>query len=376
MSAEPRSRRGPGSRRIVLPDVAGILSAADVAATAETIADLQRPSGMIPWFPGGHSDPWNHVEAAMALDVAGRTEAAEAAYRWLESFQLSDGSWYAYYAFDGAVEDARRDTNVSLYVATGLWHHTLVTGDPALAAELWPMVERAVHFALALQLESGALRWSIEPDGRPATYALLTGSASSYFSLRCAVAAAASLGLERPDWELAAGRLAHAIVHDPDVFADKRRWAMDWYYPVLSGAVTGAHAESHLAEHRSDFILDGRGVRCVSDQEWVTTAETAECAMAYAAAGGTEEARMLLAGAQQLRHDDGSYWTGRTYPGGVNFPGGERSTYSAAAVILAADALCGEGPASGLFLSVGLPDRLDLIDDALFEVGLAEPEGR
>ena len=26
---------------------------------------------MIPWFPGGHCDPWNHVESAMALDVAG-----------------------------------------------------------------------------------------------------------------------------------------------------------------------------------------------------------------------------------------------------------------------------------------------------------------
>ena len=26
---------------------------------------------MIPWFPGGHCDPWNHVECAMALDVVG-----------------------------------------------------------------------------------------------------------------------------------------------------------------------------------------------------------------------------------------------------------------------------------------------------------------
>ena len=26
---------------------------------------------MIPWFPGGHCDPWNHVETTMALDVAG-----------------------------------------------------------------------------------------------------------------------------------------------------------------------------------------------------------------------------------------------------------------------------------------------------------------
>ena len=36
-------------------------------------------TGMIPWFDGGHCDPWNHVEAAMALTVAGlRDEALRA----------------------------------------------------------------------------------------------------------------------------------------------------------------------------------------------------------------------------------------------------------------------------------------------------------
>ncbi|MGI8753010.1 MAG: hypothetical protein ACR2MN_11985 [Acidimicrobiales bacterium] len=38
------------------------------------------------------ADPWNHVEAAMALVVAGRVAEAEAAYAWLASTQLADGS--------------------------------------------------------------------------------------------------------------------------------------------------------------------------------------------------------------------------------------------------------------------------------------------
>ena len=54
-----------------LPDLEGVLSSEEVHATAESIASLQLPSGMIPWFDGGHCDPWNHVETAMALDVAG-----------------------------------------------------------------------------------------------------------------------------------------------------------------------------------------------------------------------------------------------------------------------------------------------------------------
>ncbi|HLY82468.1 MAG TPA: hypothetical protein VKQ71_05755, partial [Acidimicrobiales bacterium] len=55
------------------------MTAAEVAATADWIASVQLPSGMIPWFPGGHADPWNHVEAAMALGLAGRRAEAEAA---------------------------------------------------------------------------------------------------------------------------------------------------------------------------------------------------------------------------------------------------------------------------------------------------------
>jgi hypothetical protein len=49
----------------------GVLSADELMATGEHLVSLQLDTGMIPWFPGGHCDPWNHVESAMALDVAG-----------------------------------------------------------------------------------------------------------------------------------------------------------------------------------------------------------------------------------------------------------------------------------------------------------------
>ena len=39
------------------------------------------PTGMIPWFPGGHADPWNHVEAAMALDLGGPHDRGRAGLR-------------------------------------------------------------------------------------------------------------------------------------------------------------------------------------------------------------------------------------------------------------------------------------------------------
>ena len=58
-------------RSATLPEVPGILSSADVLATGHAIAAVQRRDGQIPWFEGGHCDPWNHVEAAMALSVCG-----------------------------------------------------------------------------------------------------------------------------------------------------------------------------------------------------------------------------------------------------------------------------------------------------------------
>ena len=115
-----------------------------------------------------------------------------------------------YYLADSGVKDPRLDTNVCAYVATGAWHHYVSTEDLGFLEELWPIVDRALAFVLRWQLADGTVRWSVDPDGRFQPYALLTGSSSIYHALRCGVACAEVLGHERPDWELAAGRIAHA----------------------------------------------------------------------------------------------------------------------------------------------------------------------
>src|SRR3546814_16810077 len=87
-------------------DVPGLVSSTDLNATVDGLAEWQLPSGMIPWFPGGHSDPWNHVEAAMALDIGGRRAEADRAYEWIVGLQRDDGSWPQYYipGEDGSTE--------------------------------------------------------------------------------------------------------------------------------------------------------------------------------------------------------------------------------------------------------------------------------
>lgn len=348
-------------RSTVVPEVPGVLSSSDVLATVSTIVEVQRPDGMIPWFGGGHCDPWNHVEAAMALSVGGFHREAELAYEWLADTQLADGSWFNYYLAEG-VKDSRLDTNVCAYIAAGLWHHHLVTGTDDLLRRLWPTMERALDFVLRWQRPDGSVRWSLDPAGRPEGYALLTGSSSIYHSLRCGVAAAECLGKDRPDWELAAGRLGHAVAHHPSAFAPKCEFAMDWYYPVLTGALEGDAGHRRIEELWETFVMGGIGVRCVSTNDWVTAAETAECVLALDALGLREEAVRLFAAGQGLRLPDGSYWTGLVYPDGVSFPSGERTTYTAAAMVLAADALSDSSPAAGLFRGEGLFVGLDLAE--------------
>jgi hypothetical protein len=128
---------------------------------------------------------------------------------------------------------------------------------------------------------------------------------------------------------------------------------MDWYYPVLTGAVTGDEAAKRLTDGWDRFVMEGKGVRCVSDRPWVTAAETCECVMALLAAGERESAAELFEWTTRLRADDGSYFTGMVFPERLHFPADERSSYTSAAVILAADALVGANPTSTLFTDNG-----------------------
>ena len=99
------------------------------------------------------------------------------------------------------------ESNHAAYVAAGVWHEYLVTGDDGFVARMWPAVRRAIEFTLGLQTPRGEIIWQRDPGGVPASYALLTGCSSTYQSLRCASALADFMGEPQPDWELAAGRL-------------------------------------------------------------------------------------------------------------------------------------------------------------------------
>jgi hypothetical protein len=116
----------------------------------------------------------------------------------------------------------------------------------------------------------------------------------------------------------------------------------------MAGVLRDDVARQRLDDGSGTFIMDGLGVRCVSDRPWTTAAETCECLLAYLAVGRRDQALDLFRAAQALRCDDGHYHTGLVHPDRVTFPGGERTTYTDAAVVMAADAIAGVSPASRL----------------------------
>ena len=97
--------------------------------------------------------------------------------------------------------------------------------------------------------------------------------------------------------------------------ASSTRNAGRWTGTTRSSPACCAATRPKRASRRKwdTFVAPGRGVRCVSDQPWITAAETCELVMALDAIGLHDRARELFAWVQFLRHDDGSYWTGMNF---------------------------------------------------------------
>ena len=333
--------------------VPGALSAEQICRSGDFIASLQTADGAIPWFDGGHVDPWDHVEAAMGLTVTGHLAEAAAAYQWLIDTQRPDGSW-PMSVRDGVVLDAAADTNQCAYIAVGAWHFYLVTGRIDALTWIWPTVEKALNFVVRAQRPHGELSWAAGEDGAFVEGALLTGCSSAWQALRCGELIAHAIGVDRPRWRWSANVLAEAICDRPAAFLDKSRFSMDWYYPVLTGALRGPAAAARVRDAWSRYVMPGEGVRCVDDEPWVTAAETVELVVALEAIGETDSAQQLFGHIQSLRDEQtGGYWTGRNVVNDQVWPV-EQTSWTAAAMVLAADALVGATGGATLWRDLGV----------------------
>ncbi len=360
-------------------ETAPLLNEYEIQKTADSIVFMQTEDGAIPKTPHGLVDVWNHLEAAMALTVAGRQEDSKRALLWVAKLQNADGSWHCSYTCDNNIADYSADTNQCAYLASASLHNFLFTKDINFLLSMWPSVVNALNFVLSHQNDRGWLPWSVDyiksQDGAdipvPNKTSLFAASCSIYHSLQSASKIADLLsgndGVNdkalpvansqtyydkvyvdklKSKYSLAAQKLCDSLVgymtykSRKTAYIDKSLYAMDHYYNILA-SLPSEESLIRLSSAREQFILDGWGVRCLSDKNWFTCAETAEWAIAEASVGNIRLATKLLNATFRHRLKDGSYLTGSVYPNGNSFPRRETSSYSAAAVILADDVVSG-----------------------------------
>lgn len=323
-------------------------SSLNIDLPAALIVDLQYPSGEIPWHEGGKTDPWDLVESAMGLNIGGRFREADRAFNWMVENQNDNGSWFSSY-IEGRPEDRTMESNMAAYIAVGVFHTWLIRKEMGFLEKMWPCVKRGIEYALTLQTDRGEIYWARSPEGKVDPMALLTGSSSIFMSLKCALSIAHILNCSMPAWEDAFFRLGSTIRDNIHIYnISKSRFSMYWFYPMLSGALTGRAAERRVEKYWKKYVVEDQGVRCVSDRPWVTMAETSEFVLALDAMGNSSLAEIVFSWIQGRVYDDGTFWCGFTFPDMVIWPE-EKISWTNAVVLMAADALYGLTPASGLF---------------------------
>lgn len=334
-----------------------------VANAGRRILQIQTADGGIAWFENGPWDPWNHVEAAMALTALGAHDHAEAAFAYLRATQRTDGAWTGEYGNALPMRDrdyiARQtapaflDSNFCAYPAVGVAHRYLKTGDRDWLRRQWQMVEASIEFVLGLQLRNGTFSWSLEAHGTSVDRALLAGNASIYKSLECAIFLADELGRSVSHWKAAQGRLKRALRYAPEAFeqsGSEAGFAMDWYYPVLSGALRLPDAQRRILAGWPIYVNEALGCKCVDTEPWITVAETCELVMALLRMADRPRAVQLMQAIMAVRDDAGVFWMGWQTEEALIWPK-EQPSWTQAAAILALDALSGSDPSSQLLVS-------------------------
>ena len=319
------------------------------------ILSCQSTSGAIRWFKDGKLDPWDHTEALMALTIGGFLDEAQKGFNWLRENQNTDGSWFANY-FSENSDTENIETNFVAYPATGLWHYYLVTQDISVLQVFFPMIEKAINYVLGHQTNEGDIQWAISTDKAVAKDALITACSSILRSVESAISCAQVLNADCEHWIPAYEKLFDALKNKPWRFdrtwESKERYSMDWFYPILAGVYGEQEARIRLKESWNKFYEKDIGCRCVSDEPWMTVAESCELSLALCAANKKEEAGNLLGDLLAWQDTDGGFWTGYNFRDKNIWPR-EKTTWTAGAFVLAIDATFNLSPASNLFTTPG-----------------------
>ena len=308
---------------------------------AKSIKSTQLDSGAIPSNADLTHDPWDHIEAIMGLNFLQDKENSELAFQWLINNQNKDGSWYAKYSNNVPIE-SNKPTHFGPYISVAALHYYKIFSDKDKLLELWETIDSAINFSINLQNQNGTIPWSVDKNNQIENDFLLTGSSSILKSLECAIAISKILDLDtNKKWTESYKLLASAIQNPSNLFdktTDRSRFSMDWYYPIISGALSNYEKDKYIKKIFKDFYIEGIGVKCVVEEPWVTVAETSEFIVSLVISNKIEEAKKILIEVMNVSDANDIPYMGWQYEENIFWPE-EKPSWTAAALILAADSI-------------------------------------
>ena len=316
------------------------------------IKSIQLESGAIPSNKDGSHDPWDHIESIMGLNFANKKESSKLAFEWLIKNQNNDGSWFSKYN-DSHPLEKNKSTHFGPYISVAALHFYKIFEDKEFLEYLWSNIKLALKFSLSLQIPNGTIPWSIDEGGKIEEDYLLTGSSSILKSIECGIAISKLLNDKEniSNWTQSHKSLSNAIRNPMgkfDLLQDRKRFSMDWYYPILSGCLNDKERDYYIDKVFNDFYVEDIGVKCVIEEPWITVAETCEFIIALMISNRDEDAKKLLLDVLNICDKDNIPYMGWQYKENIFWPK-EKPSWTSAAAILAADTILDFSNASDLF---------------------------
>ena len=320
---------------------------------AKFIKSIQLKSGAIPSNDDGSHDPWDHIESIMGLNFANEYESSKLAFNWLIKNQNQDGSWFSKYMDDIPIEK-NKPTHFAPYISVAALHFYKIFSDKEYLEYLWPSIESAINFSIKLQIQNGTIPWSVDKNQKIEEDFLLTGSSSILKSIECGIAISKIIKSTKnlEDWNNSYELLSKAIKNPSgkfDLLKDRKRFSMDWYYPILSGCLNDNQKFFYVDKVFKDFYIKEMGIKCVIEEPWVTVAETCEFIICLMISGRDEDAKKLLKDVINISDINGVPYMGWQYEENIFWPL-ERPSWTSAALIIAADSVMGLSKGKDLFL--------------------------
>ena len=306
------------------------------------IAECQNTQGAIAWEPNGKVDPWDHVESIMALNLLDFKDEALKGFDWLISSQQQDGSWYSEYQGE-KITNLNKETNFCAYISSGALHHFLNYKERSFLEKIWPTLKKSIEFVMSGQTDEGDILWAKDNNEEWMDDSLLTGCSSIFKSLNDFNKIAKTLGYEEFILKEEIKNLKDSITNKPERFdrtwESKARYSMDWYYPVLCGIHSKQDSKKIINERWDEFVVPSLGCKCVSEEPWVTVAESCELILALNKIDEKKAALEIFENISKLVDlKDKLFWTGYVYKDDKFWPI-EKPSWTAAAVVLAANSL-------------------------------------